>query len=343
MSLNVEKDFLSNVDYLNALVSKIKNVNLRKLDSNLVYEVTYAILYLDSIIPQITDADLVANVTDIKTALDLFLTKVPYDNIKIDKKDYLDLLAYRYKDLEKAGYVSYVHSYSYVNSSPTALYIKQIFPKFITSFALALVLISGIMFKLPIIILYNQPFDYLVNSMANTTLFKATELVSSIVGLLIMCSNFICIMLDLLYIELPTVRELLTDNKFISERAKMCIESSITNVNFKMVKKFDRIERNRSWMNSMLKTAATISVTDSKFNDFFNRLDALHRDIEISSKNSKDKKHLYYNYAKIELMHNEFLELMQDFASDKSLPNLDGLNNVMKELEENDTAVKNTN
>lgn len=54
----------------------------------------YADAYVESIIPQIEDTKLVATLGDIKTALDLVVSKIPIDEVnrQRESKDYEKLL-----------------------------------------------------------------------------------------------------------------------------------------------------------------------------------------------------------------------------------------------------------
>lgn len=94
--IDAEKDFLENLDYLKQLVKLIKAKPVSEFDKNL----TYADAYVEGIIPQIEDTKLVATLGDIKTALDLVVSKIPIDEVNRQRKskDYEKLLKSKYAD-----------------------------------------------------------------------------------------------------------------------------------------------------------------------------------------------------------------------------------------------------
>lgn len=98
--IDAEKDFLENLDYLKQLVKLINAKPISEFDKNLTYEVIYADAYVEGIIPQIEDTKLVATLGDIKTALDLVVSKIPIDEVnrQRESKDYEKLLKSKYLD-----------------------------------------------------------------------------------------------------------------------------------------------------------------------------------------------------------------------------------------------------
>ena len=100
--IDVEKGFLENLDYLKQLVKLINAKPVSTFDKNLTYEVIYADTYVESIIPQIEDTKLVATLGDIKTALDLVVSKIPIEEINRQRKtkDYEKLVKLKYADDE---------------------------------------------------------------------------------------------------------------------------------------------------------------------------------------------------------------------------------------------------
>ena len=98
--IDAEKDFLENLDYLKQLVKLINAKPVSEFDKNLTYEVIYADAYVEGIIPQIEDTKLVATLGDIKTALDLVVSKIPIDEVnrQRESKDYEKLLKSKYTD-----------------------------------------------------------------------------------------------------------------------------------------------------------------------------------------------------------------------------------------------------
>lgn len=333
--LNIEKDFLSNVDYLNALVKKVNGVSTSNFDSNLVYEIHYADLYLSNIIPQITDSDLLKQVNDIKSAFEFILCSVPYDklNESVSKDDYITLIKTKYKDIDLGSYTKDV-AYS-TGESSIGFYFKNKLTSVVCAFLLPLLVISGVLPKLTSFILELfdsflgsegavdaatvtqnvQASSEIVNSMSNIT----TLLLNLIVMLVIMITT-LGIVVDLMYISLPFMRMMLADKSanLISEQARLAVEMTETNpgVGYKKVKSFDRIKRNEAWLSSMLKTLEPIK-DRSRFSILYQKLDNLKKDIDSHDFGLlSDRKHLYFQYAKIEFLHNEFLSLMKDYSAE---------------------------
>lgn len=331
--LNIEKDFLSNVDYLNALVKKVKGVSTKGFDSNLVYEVHYADLYLSNIIPQIIDSDLLKQIDEIKSAFDFILCSVPYDKLdeSISKGDYMTLIKTKYKDIDLGSYTKDV-AYS-TGESSMSFYLKNRVCSILVTLALPILVVSGVLYKLAGFLL--NFFDSILlgaestadTAVATQNVQASSELISSlpntvtiILNLIVMMVMLCCLMVDLMYIFLPFMRMMLADksSNLISEEAILAVEMSETNssVGYKKVKSFDRIKRNKAWLSSMLETLKPIK-DKSEFSSLYQKLDNLKTDIDAHDFGSlSDRKHLYFQYAKIEFLHNEFLSLMKDYSSE---------------------------
>ena len=333
--LNIEKDFLSNVDYLNALVKKVNGVSTKDFDSNLVYEVHYADLYLSNIIPQITDSDLLRQINDIKSAFEFILCSVPYDklNESVSKDDYMTLIKTKYKDIDLGSYTKDV-AYS-MGESSIGFYIKSRAVSIFVAILMPLVVMSGALHKLT-----GWVVDFFGSflGMKSTTevtevaqnvqaLTKLIDSVSNIVPfilnllfMLIIILTILEVTVDLMYIFLPFMRMMLADksSNLISEQTRLAVEMSETNssVGYKKVKSFDRIKRNKAWLSSMLETLKPIK-DKSEFSSLYQKLDNLKTDIDAHDSGSlSDRKHLYFQYAKIEFLHNEFLSLMKDYSAE---------------------------
>lgn len=135
-----------------------------------------------------------------------------------------------------------------------------------------------------------------------------------------MLVSMLCLMVDLMYISLPFVRMLLADksSNLISEQARLAVEMAETGsgIAYKKVKSFDRIERNKAWLSSMLETLKPIK-DKPEFSILYQKLDNLKTDIDSHDFGYLgDRKHLYFQYAKIEFLHNEFLSLMKDYSAE---------------------------
>lgn len=101
-------------------------------------------------------------------------------------------------------------------------------------------------------------------------------------------------------------------------QARLAVEISTTGsgVAYKKVKSFDRIKRNKAWLFSMLETLKPIK-DKTEFSILYQKLDNLKTYIDVHDFGSlSDRKHLYFQYAKIEFLHNEFLSLMKDYSAE---------------------------
>lgn len=328
--LNIEKDFLSNVDYLNALVKKVNGVSAKNFDSNLVYEIHYADLYLSNIIPQITDSDLLKQVNDIKSAFEFILCSVPYDKLdeSINKDEYITLIKTKYKDIDLGSYAKDV-AYS-TGESSMSFYLKSRVSSIIITMVLSILVISGVPYKLvgSLINFFDSILSGADTTVASQGVHSSSELIGSLsnsillilnlIVMLMMFISMICLIADLMYISVPFVRRLLADkaSNLISEQARLAVEMAETNssIGYRKVKSFDRIKRNKAWLSSMLEALKPIK-DRSEFSSLYLKLDSLKTDIDAYNFDSlSDRKHLYFQYAKIEFLHNEFLSLMKDYS-----------------------------
>lgn len=334
--LDIEKDFLSNVDYLNALVKEVKKVSAKKFYSNLVYEIHYADLYLSNIIPQITDSELLKQINDIKSEFEIILCSVPYDklNESLNKDDYMTLIKTKYKDIDLGSYTKDV-AYS-TGESSMSFYLKSRASSIAITMLIPLLVISGVLHKLAGFLI--NFFDSILLGAENTAdtavatqnVQASSELISSLsntvtitlnlIVMVVMLVSMLCLMVDLMYISLPFVRMLLADksSNLISEQARLAVEMTETNssIGYKKVKSFDRIKRNEAWLSSMLETLKPIK-DKPEFSILYQKLDNLKTDIDVHDFGSlSDRKHLYFQYAKIEFLHNEFLSLMKDYSAE---------------------------
>ena len=233
--LNIEKDFLSNVDYLNALTKKVRGVSTKDFDSNLVYEIHYADLYLSNIIPQITDSDLLKQINEIKSAFDFILCSVPYDKLdeSVSKDDYMALINTKYKDIDLGSYTKDV-AYSNGESS-MSFYLKSRASSIAVTILIPLLILSGVFHKLTgflinffdsILIGAESTVDTAVTSQSVqasseliSSLSNSLTLILNLIVMLTMLVSMTCLLIDLMYISLPFMRMLLADksSNLISE------------------------------------------------------------------------------------------------------------------------------
>lgn len=306
--INVEKDFLENLDYLKQLVKLINAKPISEFDKNLTYEVIYADAYVESIIPQVEDAKLVATLGDIKTALDLVVSKIPIDEVnqQRESKDYEKLLKAKYTDKIGGSFEEDV-PYEPV-SSPIKYYFKNRLLLIITLALFSLLLVSG--GTSVITDLLPEP------TQGNVEAFKT---VSSLVSLLLtLFINLYVIVgtlgltLDLLYLAIPAIRAMLDmsgHSRLYSIYAKSAIEECNDQlVHFKKVKSYDRIKRNFFWLDSMISNMKVMDLnTEQKA--LYERLKNLKLVFDTSKQHNTSE--YYRQVAKIEFLHNEYLKLYE--------------------------------
>lgn len=304
--INVEKDFLENLDYLKQLVKLINAKPVSEFDKNLTYEVIYANAYVEGIIPQIEDTKLVATLGDIKTALDLVVSKIPIDEVnrQRESKDYEKLLKAKYTDKVRGSFEEDV-PYEPV-SSPIKYYFKNRLFLIITLALFSLFLMCG--GTSVIADLLPEP------TQGNVEAFKA---VSSLVSLLL--SLFITLYVlvgmlgltfDLLYLAIPAIRAMLDmngHNRLYSIYAKSAIEEYNNQlVHFKKVKSYDRIKRNFFWLDSMISSMEAMDL-NTKQAILYKQLIELKSNFDGSIRHNTSE--YYRQVAKIEFLHNEYLRL----------------------------------
>lgn len=304
--IDAEKDFLENLDYLKQLVKLINAKPVSEFDKNLTYEVIYADAYVEGIIPQIEDTKLVATLGDIKTALDLVVSKIPIDEVnrQRESKDYEKLLKSKYLDKSRGSFEEDV-PYESVDS-PIKFYIKRRFLFIITLALFSLFLMCG--GTSAITDLLPEP------TQGNVEAFKT---VSSLVSLLLtLFINLYVIVgtlgltLDLLYLAVPAIRSILDmsgHSRLYSIYAKSAIEKCNDQlVHFKKVKSYDRIKRNFFWLDSMISSMEAMDL-NTRQAILYKQLIELKSNFDGSIKHNTSE--YYRQVAKIEFLHNEYLKL----------------------------------
>lgn len=315
--IDVEKDFLENLDYLKQLVKLINAKPISEFDKNLTYEVIYADAYVESIIPQAKDTKLVATLGDIKTALDLVVSEISIDEVNRQRKskDYEKLLKAKYTDKIGGSFDEEV-PYESV-SSPIKCYFKSRLLLIITLALLSLFLMCG--GTSAIASLLPEPAE------GDTEAFKA---VSTLICLLsssfiILLSNLsitlfvlvgtLEISLDLIYMAMPAIRVMLDrdgHSRLCSIYAKSAVEEYNNQlVHFTKVKSYDRIKRNFFWLDSMI---AHMEVMDLGIEQaiLYKRLIELKSNFDGSIKHNTSE--YYRQVAKIEFLHNEYLKFVEE-------------------------------
>lgn len=308
MSFDVEKDFLSNVDYLKSLVKEIKSKSVSDFDSNLIYEVAYADMYVTDILTKVEDTSIVSNVNDIKTALDIIIKDIPSDIIESTRKssDYTKILKSKYNKIDDGSFEEEVAYNSIEESSVVKEYIKEKMP-FISIIMIMLVIqVVGVRNFFNFIV----GISYLQDGIA--TLF-------SLIIMLIVISSTVCMTIDLIYLLFPFVRPMFDGNKegykLISIYAKSAIEEVDGElIKYKKIKSFDRIKRNEYWLQSMIDTLNSLKQSGKNVDcEFIKDLVDLQNEISRCSKRSK---RWYTLIAKIEFMHDKYKSIIKGYLNE---------------------------
>lgn len=304
--INAEKDFLENLDYLKQLVKLINAKPISEFDKNLTYEVIYADAYVESIIPQVEDTKLVATLGDIKTALDLVVSKIPIDEVnrQRESKDYEKLLKSKYTDKLRGSFEEDV-PYESV-SSPIKYYFKNRLFLIITLALFSLLLVSG---EVPAIVgLLSEPTGEGAETFKSVSALICT--LSSLFITLYVLVGMLGITLDLIYMVMPAIRYIFDrdgNNRLYSIYAKSAIEEYNNQlVHFKKVKSYDRIKRNFFWLDSMISSMEAMDL-NTKQAILYKQLIELKSNFDGSIRHNTSE--YYRQVAKIEFLHNEYLKL----------------------------------
>ena len=303
-TLNVEKDFLSNVDYLKSLVKEVKSKTSSDYDSNLIYEVTYADMYVTDLLIKVKDPKLVENINDIKTALDLIIADIPDDDVEKARSevDYTKILKAKYDNVDDGSFEEEV-AYNYVDDSQMlGIYLRK------RKFGLVVLLIATIL-----LVLSSRVYDIVLpikgvsNVLVSTN--KLTRAVCSLILSLVIAFQIIGLSIDFMFIMFPAIRYMLDSNgnskRLISIYAKTSIEEFEGQlIECKKIKSYDRIKRNKYWLNSMIDTLISLQQSGKEINtDFAKSL----VDLKYNMDNCKERSKEWYRYiAKIEFMHDRY-------------------------------------
>lgn len=328
--LSPEKDFLSNVDYLKSLVKELKSKPSSAYDSNLVYEAVYADMYVTDLLTKTNSPQLVANINDIRLALDIIISDIPDSKVLSARQsqDYTSILKNKYTNIDDGGFEEEV-AYNYVEeNSVIKHYLKQRFPTLVLLFALVFIIVSGLPYKLvgmigEILSTSNEATNttQVVTSPEFTASFEAMQgilrvLISLITIMLLMVTTLTTV-IDLIYLTMPMIRHFLDREvdgaRMISIQAKASIEAVDNNlVKYKKIKSFDRIKRNLYWLDSMIDSLANLRLQGHVVDEsFVSSLLSLKVDIEGTQEKSK---RYYMLVAKIEFMHDKYLQIIDGVA-----------------------------
>lgn len=314
--LDVERSLIENSDYLKQLAKEIDGKNIDEIDSNLAYEIAYASTYLDNIMLGVSENQLTEDMKEVKNILDCVLEELPYEKLNEIKsnKEYKKLLRLRYDDVTDA---SFEKSYKVGAENVVKTYIKSRIPSL-------LFIGIGIYFSInapQIVDLITSFLGFSESKTSNSTNEMVFSSISNIVyhltGLIILMiinAILIYICLDIAYLMLPKFRELLKNRKeqFISTEAIKSVEYCMGDfVSYRKVKSFERVERNKVWLDTMLKDLMFRKNKTSKLCDLEKEMKILKLNIkrmEVSNNKGRD---YYLSMSKIEFLRSKYLELCE--------------------------------
>ena len=320
-SLNVEKDFLSNVDYLKSLVKEVKPKTLSDYDSNLIYEVTYADMYVTDLLTKVKDPKLAENINDIKIALDLIIADIPDDDVEKARSevDYTKILKAKYDNVDDGSFEEEV-AYSNIDESNV---VKEYLKK--RSFSIITLIILWVINFIGVYNIVNKAISVLNNITGNsealsnnaneimTTLIRVTSTIFGLVVIMMVAVLGIGIAVDIMYLIIPAFRMIIGDkgnDKLVSIYARAAVEEVDGQlIKYKKIKSYDRIKRNKYWLSSMLDSLTMLQKSGKEIDtDFVNALANLHSDINNCKEHSKE----WYRYiAKIEFIHDRYTKLIK--------------------------------
>lgn len=322
-NLDVEKDFLSNVDYLKSLVKEVKSKTSSDYDSNLIYEVTYADMYVTDLLSRVKNPKFAEDINDIKIALDLIISDIPDSCVEEarSKSDYTRILKAKYNNLDDGSFEEEVAYSNIEESNVIKEYLKKRTPSILTVFVLLLINTMGIQNFVSEIV---DGLGLLFGMEVSTTVIEtnsAFSAVSSITNTIISCLIMFLIValilgavVDLLYLMMPALRNILDNGKeesrFVSIYAKSAIEEVDGQlIKYKKIKSYDRVKRNKYWLQSMIDTLTSLQQSGKQIDENFAKsLVDLKYDLENCKEHSKE---WYSLVAKIEFMHDRYIHSLE--------------------------------
>lgn len=334
-SLDINKSLIENSDYLRTLASELRHKDVNDIDSNLLYEVAYASTYLDVLLSKSTSTMLNAELLDSKSVFDTILASAPYEKVDSLKSsfDYKKLLKCRYGNIDDA---SYEKSYAVSgDSNALSCYLSRRLPSILIFFILVFFVFSGSFKDLCNVItdrsiigtesqgittestddseLTDTLDEPIRGSVSNETFKSLYELASTIISIILVVLLLyysLIVTIDLVYLTLPAFRYIVPEElreRIISKSAISIVETCLNEaVVFRKVKDFNRIERNKVWLDTML------GVLDKDFHlsDLHSETIKLSDELKKLEDSGRLDKTYYLLIAKIEFLHDKYLELV---------------------------------
>lgn len=294
---DTNKSLIENSDYLKRLSLELKKKDLKEIDSNLLYEVAYANTYLDVLLSKSNNASLNTELLDIKSVFDTILASASYEEVSKLKGsfDYKKLLKCKYGDVDKA---SYERSYAVSGSAnAVAMYLKnRVLTLVMMGVLLTIVGISGIF-----------TFDFLPSTVK--PLMTVMHILMHILVVALFLVKFVSFGVDLLYLVVPAFTYLVDSKRYVSSYARKSMEVCCGDtVVYKKVKDFDRIERNKVWLETMLGVESILV----DYPELLSELKSLDSHLKELEEKGKKNKEYYLSIAKIEFLHDKYLDLVAD-------------------------------
>ena len=113
-------------------------------------------------------------------------------------------------------------------------------------------------------------------------------------------------LIDVIYMSFPMLQDFI--GQFVSSEVRDYVKDYAKDnklVKYQTVRSFDRVERNLSWLDSMLGTLREGFISNDRL---LQSLESV--EYELKNKNSTANK--YKLYAKIEFLHDEYLDFIQN-------------------------------
>ncbi len=303
--LDVSKDLIENSDYLTGLANELEKVDLDNLDSNLAYEVAYASLYLGSVQMQ-SSTFIGKELSDCKLVFDSVLEKVSDESIgRNTTKEYKRLLKLKGNGSYENLYAE--KSYNVMQSS-MSIYLHKVAPKLFVGLACIILLSSGILGKVGNFltgVLYDGVTSDTVNSVN-----KFTEGVAGFILMLIGTLYLVMACVDIAYISIPIFRNACEEFGLIdtiSSVAKNSVKEGLDRLSIThKVKEFDRIERNKMWLDYMIAWAKDNPMSAEQ--NFVSN--SVLGELKKITEHARRDKSFYKTMAKIEFLHDSFIKVV---------------------------------
>ena len=310
--MNINKDFLENIEYLNGLIEEAKGKQISELDKKQIYEIVCADMYLKNLIVNTYSLKLVEEVVGLCDTLDTIVKQLPIDEVKDARGsvDYIDMSKVRYSSTDKED-CDEKKIYSIACQ-------KEVMLNAIVSNFIIISICVGIIVMIPFI---HDEVEYLCipysdiiwsEQQVSMTMIRLGEVIRVIeYAVKIVLTGYICVnslemICDILYIGFYSMRLRMIENGFEDIFIHSMTRSKITEVDgtyieYKKVKSSDRVKRNIYWLDCML------CILQDKDSDTTLYVELANIKNELS-KIRKESKYWYCCIVKVEYLHDKYLK-----------------------------------